>query len=330
MKKMILAYFLFLSNMMAAHVVSDALDISIPDTIQLESLVIVVSMLYLVIYFFFQKGLQYESQYKPPFTMFYVMVHVYGLGFFLIFCMYGLFGSSFQLALMLLFSLVYLFFDDILFNNKETPLLKLLLITNVVSAGCVCAIILLESSNYKGIAEMLVTKDWYSIIFAYVIPVLSPIIMTLFRTSHYCTRLHDAVLDIVKFALPFAVIIAVPSILNTTHSALFFDSIFQTRNKVVMLFVLPILSLMSIFYLFYSVLIYDTAEAIVVFSAALATRYLLIQGQNIVYGLELGMCVSFMILVRVFYVYKQYKHNTKNIIAQQFEYYDDESSMQEA
>jgi hypothetical protein len=327
---------LFFLNMVLAHVVYDASDIRIAHTVQLESVVITIALFYLTAYVLAHRGWNYESKYRPPFTTFYVMVHVYGLGVFVVMCVYGLFCSTFQLTLIFICSLVSIFFDDILFNNSGSPLEKVFLITNVVSAGCVCGIISLEYKNYVGIVEMMYSKDLSSVMFAYVIPVVSPVVMTMFRTSHYCTRLHDAVLDIIKFALPFSVLMAIPYIfspatISPTASAMnFFSDILQSREKVVCLLLLPLSSLLSLCFLFYNILTYNTVDAIMTLSMAIACRYLWIENNATAYSIHISMCMSFMILVRMFYMYAHRRANTKNILPQHGEYYEDDETIEQS
>jgi hypothetical protein len=148
---------------------------------------------------------------QTPLTLFTLFTHVYGLGLFVFVMSYSITGVSDDATLMFFLAMMVFSADDLFERNMEATLRRSMLFFSSLLGG---AAIIMASAQGPFVWETVraaLHEKWLVLMFGAVCPGLCPYIFLGIRRRRHYTPL--TVYDFVNFAMPFATLLAVQSLL---------------------------------------------------------------------------------------------------------------------
>lgn len=214
-------FFIFVSNLSLGSMLYPTPYISITRTIYISAFsVLGCSALTFVV---FPKKRNMESlRYKPSFSLYSILIHVYGVGFLIFTLTYCALNTTVTCTWVFLIGLVSIHIDDMLERHEDSAVI------NILKSLCVvCSVIGVFFTVLKH-NELENTENWisiFNIMFLIILPALTPILIHFFRNAQYCTHIREAISDLMHFGMPFASILAV-IILVLLHTECMSDMLF--------------------------------------------------------------------------------------------------------
>ena len=142
----------------------------------------------------------------PPFTMYTIWAHVYGLGLLVFVTVYCLMAVSSPCVTSYTIAFAGVSLDDILARHRESiPRRAALLLCTLLSVAAVVSAAY-QSPDIEGFAEAVDAGNWFVILCGGVLPLVSPFIFTVVRGPQHYTP--GTVVEFIYFAAPFAVILS--------------------------------------------------------------------------------------------------------------------------
>lgn len=311
----------YLLQMICASMVYQKPYLSFVYTLQMACVTIMASGGCLFLYFCLSKYTPNwsNSQYKPPFTMYYISLHVYGLGFLTFVVCYCTMNTSMYCSMLFLVCLLGTHLDDMIERGNKNPWGYWFWKTLAGVFGVVSIFVGGLSTWEDTMLDILAITDWihfswFKLVFFVCLPLLTQLIFCCFRGSQYCTHLQDAVWDLIQFGIPFACVISFLMLLctstclfhnieplspipirNITHIPDNFDSVWWV------LF-LPVTNLGVLMYTLFCVLNYGSIDVVFSLSLAMWCKFMYLHAET-EYAMLVMMGGICMILCRSVYMY---------------------------
>lgn len=314
--RIIAGFLLFTLNTFLADLVHGQYYLSIIDTFYVNSIVVVLASVYsliiaLVMTFFWKNRVTYS----PPFTFFYVMVQVYGMGCVIFVSFYCMYVSNVQSSLMFLAGLFLVHIDDVLYQNlSEKTLMKFLHATIGLIAMIPVFLIRLDLGNDWSYIKMLMQSDVGTIITMEGCPVLVAVLFYFFRMSNYHVKREYMIPEILQYGVPFAffmsliIILSFNSCLLQNAEILIGEHMFSISHvniySIWALMFLPLTSMMAVVYLFYNTITGNTLDHMVALAQMITCRYVYYKRN----GMFTVACMATIACVSVLRLWYSYCH----------------------
>jgi hypothetical protein len=301
------SFLVFLGIVLGMVEIKDKSYTVLYQTIYLSCWVTLLGSLYFSIYLFIFRGFRYSSQYKPPFTMCYVFIHVYGIGLFMFTAIYCILSTHTFSTFSFFDGLFIVFIDDLFNQSDDTTKAKILKFCN---AGVASVIIFLnvtynqtKGDDYMELAEDISALHW---VFSVICPIVSPLVFLQIRSTNYCSNFTDAIVDMIQYAIPFACSISV-ILLTVFHSCLNpnVDMSFLSHINFTSMILLPIAVIPAMYLIFLFLLTKNTLDVLTTFSLATAVKFIYLHAEE-TSAVWCFLAALVTLLCRLLYSYMHY------------------------
>ena len=255
-------------NMLIADCWTPGTFQSMRAVMRLSNEIVICSACLIYVHTVFFRDASYISKYKPPFTPYYVAIHVYLLGILVYFIYYVVTGLNACAVFTFICSLFAMVLDDTLELRGDFVMVNILRM--MLSLGAIIVFTVFMTLHSDESLGVLSQHGYTEVFFSIILPSSTPFMFMMVRHSKFCHDIKDAVVDIALFALPFACIMALLGIYQ--QSELEYDIAYNstvpfliqhTPKEIAVAITLPFTQLLVLYYFFFCVLNHQTVDLVV-------------------------------------------------------------------
>lgn len=267
--------------------------LSVTKTVQMGSYIQLVAAIYFLFFLLWNKRFFYDSSYKPPFTMFYIFGHVYGLGIFIFVVMYCCLNANVYVSSVWVSSMICIVSMDM--YEKKDKNWKIIFCKTVTILMIIIIQIyyIVMSENHSDFYAMWSDWNFFEMAFVMVLPWFVPFMFLFFRTQKYCTSIKDVTVDLMQYGLPFSTLIAIFLTISLNRCSYESSNINMWQNISTesefgvsldwyQIFLMPLVSVLLVFFVLFSIITQNTIESVITFTLSAASRNIMIHTEDTV------------------------------------------------